>query len=44
MDKIASIEEILVGMTETSEKIISESDINLFADISGDHNLVHIDV
>ena len=43
MDKIASIDEISVGMTETSERIISESDINSFADISGDHNLVHLD-
>ena len=43
MGKIASIDEIIVGMTETSERIISESDISSFADISGDHNLLHLD-
>jgi 3-hydroxybutyryl-CoA dehydratase len=38
-----SLEELSVGMTATYEHIVTEADVVKFADISGDHNPVHLD-
>jgi 3-hydroxybutyryl-CoA dehydratase len=38
-----SIEELEVGMEAAHERTVSRNDITAFADISGDHNPVHID-
>ena len=38
-----SIENISIGMTATYSQTITDADIKAFADISGDHNPVHLD-
>lgn len=38
-----TIDDISVGMTESFSKSVSEADIVAFADVSGDHNPVHMD-
>jgi 3-hydroxybutyryl-CoA dehydratase len=45
MNKIGGydIEDLQVGMTATFDKRITEADIVLFAEASGDNNAVHID-
>ena len=43
MINIKTIEELSIGMVETYEKIITESDVEAFANLSGDHNPVHLD-
>ena len=37
------LEDIVVGMSEALSKTVSDSDILGFADITGDHNPVHLD-
>lgn len=37
------IEDIEIGMTRNLRKIISDRDIELFAEVSTDHNPVHLD-
>ena len=37
------IEDLELGMEASHEKTVSESDINSFADVSGDYNPVHMD-
>lgn len=37
------LEDIVVGMSETLTKTVSDADILNFADITGDHNPVHLD-
>ena len=37
------IEDIELGMTRSLEKVITDSDIEMFAKVSTDHNPVHID-
>lgn len=37
------IEDLEVGMTRALEKIITDRDIELFAEVSTDHNPVHLD-
>jgi 3-hydroxybutyryl-CoA dehydratase len=37
------IEQLTVGQTAESEKTVSIADIAIFADLSGDHNPVHLD-
>lgn len=37
------IEDLEVGMTRSLEKVITERDIELFAEVSTDHNPVHLD-
>ncbi|GGC02317.1 (R)-specific enoyl-CoA hydratase [Marinobacterium zhoushanense] len=36
------LEDLEIGMSESFAKVISESDVNMFAEISGDNNPVHI--
>jgi 3-hydroxybutyryl-CoA dehydratase len=38
-----SLEDLSVGMSATYEHTVSEADVVKFADISGDHNPVHLD-
>lgn len=38
-----SIEQLSVGQSAQSEKTVTQADIVAFADISGDHNPVHLD-
>lgn len=38
-----SLEDLSVGMTAAYEHVVSEKDVVQFADISGDHNPVHLD-
>ncbi len=38
-----SLEDLSVGMTAAYEHIVTENDVVQFADISGDHNPVHLD-
>ena len=38
-----SLEDLSVGMTAAYEHIVTEQDVIKFADISGDHNPVHLD-
>ena len=37
------LEELTVGMTAAYERIVTEDDVVGFADVSGDHNPVHLD-
>ena len=37
------LEDLSVGMTAEFSKTITEDDITLFAEVSGDHNPVHMD-
>ncbi len=37
------LEDLSVGQTETFVRTVEESDIQKFADVSGDHNPVHLD-
>jgi 3-hydroxybutyryl-CoA dehydratase len=37
------LEDLSVGMTDAYEHIVTEADVVQFADISGDHNPVHLD-
>jgi len=37
------LEDLVVGMTAAYEHVVSEGDVVHFADISGDHNPVHLD-
>ncbi|WP_271270558.1 MaoC family dehydratase [Aliamphritea hakodatensis] len=37
------LEDLEVGMSDSYEKTISEADVNLFAELSGDTNPVHLD-
>lgn len=37
------IEDIEIGMTRNLRKIVSDRDIELFAEVSSDHNPVHLD-
>jgi 3-hydroxybutyryl-CoA dehydratase len=37
------IEDLAVGMKASSERVITEADVALFAGLSGDHNPVHLD-
>ena len=39
MINIKTIEELSIGMVETYEKIITESDVDAFANLSGNHKL-----
>lgn len=38
-----SFEDLAVGMEATIEKLVSEADINAFAEVTGDKNPVHVD-
>jgi 3-hydroxybutyryl-CoA dehydratase len=38
-----TLEDLSVGMTASFEHVVSEADVIQFADISGDHNPVHLD-
>jgi 3-hydroxybutyryl-CoA dehydratase len=38
-----ALEDLSVGMTEAYEHIVSEDDVVKFAEVSGDHNPVHLD-
>jgi 3-hydroxybutyryl-CoA dehydratase len=38
-----SFDELAVGQKAAVEKTITEQDVNLFAEVSGDYNLVHTD-
>ncbi len=38
-----ALEDLAVGMTEAYEHTVTEADVVKFADISGDHNPVHLD-
>ena len=38
-----ALEDLSVGMTASYEHVVSEADVVQFADISGDHNPVHLD-
>ena len=37
------IEEIEIGMTRSLQKLVTDRDISLFAEVSTDHNPVHLD-
>lgn len=37
------LEDLEIGMSESFSKTISEADVNLFAELSGDTNPVHLD-
>ena len=37
------VEDLRVGATETSSRVVTESDIAKFAEVSGDHNPLHMD-
>jgi 3-hydroxybutyryl-CoA dehydratase len=41
--KALYFEDVAVGMRETYSKLVSAADIEAFADISGDHNPIHLD-
>jgi 3-hydroxybutyryl-CoA dehydratase len=41
--KIKTYDDIAVGMTGEFSKVLSDSDVRTFADVSGDHNPIHID-
>ncbi|MBV1787938.1 MaoC family dehydratase [Marinobacterium sp. D7] len=36
------LEDLEIGMSESFAKVVSESDVNMFAEISGDNNPVHM--
>lgn len=38
-----TIDDLAIGMTDSFEKTVSEADIVAFADVSGDHNPLHLD-
>lgn len=38
-----ALEDLSVGMTDAYEHVVTEADVVQFADISGDHNPVHLD-
>ena len=38
-----ALEDLSVGMTDAYEHVVTETDVVQFADISGDHNPVHLD-
>lgn len=42
-EKSRGFEELVVGEKATVEKIVTEQDVNLFAEVSGDYNPVHTD-
>jgi 3-hydroxybutyryl-CoA dehydratase len=37
------IEELSIGQSHETRKIVTQKDIQMFADVSGDHNPVHLD-
>src|SRR5262245_49233104 len=37
------LEDLKVGMTETLTRTVTEADVKAFADVSGDHNPIHLD-
>ena len=37
------IEDLTVGMTDSFTKTVTDKEIQMFADLSGDHNPVHLD-
>jgi len=41
--RVARIENIRVGMTASVTRVITDDSIHAFADVSGDHNPVHLD-
>lgn len=41
--KIRTFDDIAEGMTGEFSKVLSDSDVRAFADVSGDHNPIHID-
>ena len=38
-----ALEDLTVGMTAAYEHVVTDADVVKFADISGDHNPVHLD-
>jgi 3-hydroxybutyryl-CoA dehydratase len=38
-----ALEELTIGMTATYQHTITEADVRAFADITGDHNPLHLD-
>lgn len=42
-DNPISFEQIKIGMSASYSQIITDTDIKSFADISGDHNPIHLD-
>ncbi len=43
MKESYSIEEIVIGMSESYSQTITDYDVKAFAGLSGDHNPVHVD-
>ncbi len=43
MNKGYKIEEITIGMSASTDHLVTEADVINFAEISGDHNPVHLD-
>lgn len=43
MKKSYSIDEIVIGMSESYSQTITDYDVKAFAGLSGDHNPVHVD-
>jgi 3-hydroxybutyryl-CoA dehydratase len=41
--KIRTFDDIAEGMTGEFSKVLSDHDVHLFADVSGDYNPIHID-
>ncbi len=41
--KIRTFDDIAEGMSGEFAKVLSDSDVRTFADVSGDHNPIHID-
>ena len=41
--KIRTFDDIAEGMSGEFSKVLSDSDVRTFADVSGDHNPIHID-
>lgn len=39
----AAIEDLAVGMTAAYEHVVTDADVRAFAEVSGDHNPVHLD-
>ena len=43
MKESYSIDEIVIGMNASYSQTITDSDVKLFAGLSGDHNPIHVD-
>ena len=43
MGAVNAFEDLAVGQRATRTKMVSERDVELFAEVSGDHNPVHLD-